>query len=160
MGTPLPCRIFSVISLTSPFRDFSPFGITHSPMGRSDVGNPRLALLFGCWIVGYAFVSLSALSAVSHKFIDRPQIGMYYLQYLCRGYQVIFPRPHTTGTGNSHLANTALSSYPFIVTVQSCSFTFKQLTVFQSCYVPVSAFAFRLDWSITALSYGIVPNYL
>ena len=62
-------------------------------------------------------------------------------------------------TGNSHSTNIVLSSYPLNFAIQSCPIIFRQLIAFLPCYVPVSAFAFRLGRQFTALSYGVEPFF-
>ena len=63
------------------------------------------------------------------------------------------------GTRNSHSTNTALSSCPFSVAIQSCPIAFEQLTAFLPCYVPVSAFAFRLGRSLPDLPFWVLPGH-
>ena len=71
-----------------------------------------------------------------------------------------FPKSLLNGNSKLTFNNSVLSSYLLIIAVQYRSFTFKRLTAFLSCYVPVSVFTFRLDSLIAVLSYGAVPNLL
>ena len=74
-------------------------------------------------------------------------------------YQANFLNHWLTGTLNSHSTNTVLSSYLLSVAVQSFLIAFKKLTAFPTCYVPVSAFAFRLVGSLTELPILCVTNF-
>ena len=70
-----------------------------------------------------------------------------------------FPLPSYKGNSKLTITNPVLSSYPLDIAVQSCQIAFRQLTAFLPCYVPVSAFAFRLGRLSPALSYGVVPCF-
>ena len=75
---------------------------------------------------------------------------------MLRGFRH-FPLPLHNGDSKLTITNSVLSSYPLDIAVQSCQIAFRQLTAFLPCYVPVSAFAFRLGRLSPALSYGVVP---
>ena len=75
---------------------------------------------------------------------DNPLFGDCVQRFPHRRSQANFLRPPGKGTRNLRSANTALSLYPLVIAVQSCPIAYGQLTAFQACYVPVSAFAFRL----------------
>ena len=76
-----------------------------------------------------------------------------------RGFRHFPLSRSVTETRNSHSTNPVLSSYPLDIAVQSCPIAFRQLTAFLPCYVPVSAFAFRLGRLSPVLSYGVVPFF-
>ncbi len=70
-----------------------------------------------------------------------------------------FPLSRANGNLKLTITNPVLSSYPLDIAVQSCQIAFRQLTAFLPCYVPVSAFAFRLSRLSPVLSYGVVPFF-
>ena len=134
------------------------FGITHSPFGHFDLGNPWLTLLIGMWIVGCAFVSLSPVlrHVMRVELIHLLHVG--FVQHSPhQGSQANFPRLGPKRNSKLTFNKTISSSYPLIIAVQSRPIAFRRLAASLSCYVPVPAFAFRLDRMIPALSYGVVP---
>ena len=74
MRTPLPCQIFSVISLGSALGFITHTRITHSfffPPKHSDLGNPQFAKVVGqCELSECAFVPLNLVLQLAVKRID------------------------------------------------------------------------------------------
>lgn len=71
MRTPLPCQIFSVISLGFALEFITHTRITHSFFKHSDLGNPQFAKVVGqCELSECAFVPLKLVLQLAVKSID------------------------------------------------------------------------------------------
>ena len=150
MSTPYPCRIFRLKSHSRFF--IPPFA------RRSWLGHPRLAMRLGKF--GFSV----SLSLRYHRFpyrlygmIDNRQAHNHSLPFPYQRFQAIFLHRHITETGSLRSVNPTYTLYPINIAVQSHPIAFRRLTAFQPYCVPVSAFAFRLGWLFSALSYGAVP---
>lgn len=130
----LPCSDYYGSSVAMP--DFQ--CLTHSPCGRSGLGNLQLTEVVGkCELSDMLSFRYYWFSSVPYELIDNPLKGIYFQRYSYHRFQTSFLCPHVTEVWNSHSTNLVLSSYSLNLAVQSCSIVFEQLSAFLPCYFPV-----------------------
>jgi len=131
MDAPLPYRIFS--------------GKPHSLCRRSDVGNPRLALMLGHRLSDSFLFPWHWCSSASCRGFDNPYTEFGSVCSLQRRFQTDFLRPPGNGDKKTRVQQYSLFLMPVSLCGSVVPYCLRQLSAFLPCFVPVSAFAFRLS---------------